>query len=178
MDLTSDDAKAAARSLRADLAEQGIAISHGAALELVAHQLGLRDWNTASAVLGRRDDDTAGLGAPVPILRLHRFADVRPFYVDYLGFAVEWEHRFEPGMPLYARLARGATRLDLSEHHGDGTPGSAVWIPVADVGALHRELRRKDHPSVRPGIDRDAPGGPTLAVIDPSGNMLRFCEAE
>lgn len=178
MDLTTTDAKAAARTLRADLAEQNVTISHGAALELVAHQLGLRDWNTASAVLGRNAEDAAGIGAPVPILRVQRFDDVRAFYVDYLGFTVEWEHRFEPELPLYARLVRGAARLDLSEHHGDGTPGSAIWIPVADVSALHAELTRKRHPSSRPGIERDAPGGPTVTVIDPSGNALRFCETD
>lgn len=176
MDMTTDDAKAAARVLRSGLADRQITISHGDALELVAHQLGHRDWNTASAVLDSRGGDPAGLGAPVPILRVQRFDDARHFYLDYLGFLVEWDHRFEPGMPLYARLARGDTRIDLSEHHGDGTPGGAVWIPVDDVRALHRELRRKQYPSVRPGVEDDAPGGPTLAVVDPFGNTLRFCQ--
>ncbi len=178
MDFTTDDAKAAARTLRADLAEQSITISHSTALELVAHQLGLRNWNTASAILDQRPNDATGLGAPIPILRVQHFEDVRPFYLGYLGFTIEWKHRFEPDMPLYARLVRGAIQLDLSEHHGDGTPGSAVWIPVADVTTLHTELQRKTYPSMRPGVDRHAPGGPTLTVIDPSGNTLRFCEAD
>lgn len=176
MDLTTDAAKASARTLRADLAAMGTTISHSAALELVAHQLGARDWNTAAAMLGK-DDGGVGLGAPVPVLRVQRFDDVRPFYLDFLGFDVEWEHRFEPGLPLYVRLVRDATRIDLSEHHGDGTPGSVVWIPVADATRLHRELIGKRWPSMRPGLDRDAPGGPTIEVIDPSGNTLRFCEA-
>ncbi|MEV0712080.1 glyoxalase superfamily protein [Nocardia aurea] len=176
MDFTTDDAKAAARTLRADLARASITISHSMALELVAHQLGLRDWNTASAVLDQRSNENTGLGAPVPILRVQRFEDLRSFYLDYLGFTIEWEHRFGPGMPLYTRLVREATRLDLSEHHGDGTPGSVVWIPVADVRALHVELNQKNYPSMRPGIDRDAPGGPTVTVIDASGNILRFCQ--
>lgn len=175
-DITIADAKAAARTLRADLAKQELTISHSTALELVAHQLGLRDWNTASVILDQRQDDTAGFGAPVPVLRVQRFDDVRSFYLDYLGFTVEWDHRFEPDMPLYVRLVRGATRLDLSEHHGDGTPGSVVWIPVADAKSLHAELKRKHYPSLRPGLDQDAPGGPTIEVIDPSGNTLRFCE--
>ncbi|MCH6169760.1 glyoxalase superfamily protein [Pseudonocardia alaniniphila] len=175
--MTTDAAKAAARRLRADLAEQSITISHSAALELVAHQLGLCDWNTASAQLGRRQDDAVGVGAPVPVLRVQRFEDVRSFYIDFLDFAVEWEHRFQPGMPLYVRIPRGDARLDLSEHHGDGTPGAVVWIPVADATRLHAELNRKYYPSMRPGLDDDAPGGPTIEVIDPSGNTLRFCEA-
>ncbi|BBF99400.1 MULTISPECIES: glyoxalase superfamily protein [Pseudonocardia] len=159
MDLTTSDAKAAARMLRADLAERQITISHSAALETVAHQLGYRDWNTAGASLGEPRADAAGLGTPVPILRVQRFEDARDFYLGYLGLHIEWEHRFEPGMPLYVRLSRGDMCLDLSEHHGDGTPGSSVWIPVADVGALHEELEQKDYPSVRPGVEQDAPGG-------------------
>ncbi|MFC0101204.1 hypothetical protein ACFFKH_27310 [Micromonospora marina] len=29
---------------------------------------------------------------------------------------------------------------------------------------------------MRPGIDADAPGGPTLQVTDPYGNVLRFAQ--
>jgi hypothetical protein len=28
---------------------------------------------------------------------------------------------------------------------------------------------------MRPGLNADAPGGPTVEVIDPYGNVLRFC---
>jgi hypothetical protein len=41
--------KAAAKRLRAALAEDGIAITHAKALELVAKQNGVRDWNTLVA---------------------------------------------------------------------------------------------------------------------------------
>jgi hypothetical protein len=66
--------------------------------------------------------------------------------------------------------------LHLSEHHGDGVPNSVVWIPVHDVSALHRELLARPNAAVRPGVDLDAPGGPTLQVIDPYGNVLRFAQ--
>lgn len=178
MDMTITAAKAAARILRADLADRDIPISHGAALELVAHQLGLRDWNTASAVLDRRRADGVGVGTPVPVLRVQRFDDVRAFYLDFLGFTVEWVHQFEPSLPLYVRITRGDARLDLSEHHGDGTPGSVVWIGVRDVYRLHAELEQKQYSSQRPGVEDDAPGGPTLDVTDPSGNTLRFCHGD
>ena len=38
--------------------------------------------------------------APIPILRLFDEAVARAFYIDFLGFAVDWEHRFKPGLPL------------------------------------------------------------------------------
>ena len=110
------------------------------------------------------------------MLRIQDEARAREFYVDYLGFGVEWEHRFERGMPLYLRVRRGQAVLDLSEHHGDGTPGTVVWVPVASADGLHGELSRRPHARLRPGIDRDAPGGPTIELVDPFGNVLRLCE--
>ncbi len=118
-----------------------------------------------------------GVGAPVPVLRMFDEAAAREFYVDYLRFDVQWEHRFEPGLPLYMRIRRGSAVLDLSEHHGDGTPGSVVWIPIVDADAFHADLGTRPHRRLRPGIDRDAPGGPTIQLTDPSGNELRFCES-
>lgn len=119
--------------------------------------------------------DDAGSGGAVPVLRILDEQLARTHYLDGLGFAVEWEHRFAPGMPLYVRIRRGATTLDLSAHHGDGTPGAVVWVPVRSAQALLAEIAPR-LPSLRPGIDQDAPGGPTLEVTDPFGNVVRFCE--
>lgn len=172
MDISTDDAKVAAKALRSRLASEGIHISHALALEATAAQLGLRDWNTAAAMLNQR----SGVGAPVPVLRIQDDALARDFYVRWLGFEIEWEHRFEPGLPLYARLRRDTAVLDLSEHYGDGTPGCVVWVPVEDVYALREELRKRGHPGARPGVERSAPGGATMTLTDPFGNELRFCE--
>ncbi|WP_040385114.1 glyoxalase superfamily protein [Demetria terragena] len=115
-------------------------------------------------------------GPAVPVLRMFDETQAREFYVTYLGFEVEWEHRFEPGFPLYLRIRRDETVLDLSEHYGDGTPGSVLWIPIRGVDAFLADLSHRPHPRLRPGIDREAPGGPTVELTDPSGNVLRFCE--
>jgi hypothetical protein len=58
-----------------------------------------------------------------------------------------------------------------------GPPVPVLWIPVDDVEALHAELLARQHGYSRPGIESDAPGGPTITVIDPSGNQLRFAQA-
>ncbi len=174
MTMNAETAKAAARTLRQDLAARGVELTASTALELVAHQLGHRDWNTASALLGRKE--TAQLGAPVPVLRVLDGRVAREFY-EQLGFAVQWEHRFEPDLPLYQRLGRDQVELDLSEHFGDGVPGTVVWVPVRDVRALHSELRPRLWTQQRPGLEEDAPGGPTFTVGDPYGNQLRFCQA-
>lgn len=36
------------------------------------------------------------LGNPIPILRIFDEAKAREFYVGFLGFTVDWKHRFEP----------------------------------------------------------------------------------
>lgn len=48
---TRADIKARAKALRAALAREGRAISHGQALDLLARQMGDRDWNALSARL-------------------------------------------------------------------------------------------------------------------------------
>lgn len=177
MNLTIDDAKTAARALRRSLAATGVDIGHSRSLEIVAEQLGFTDWNTAAALLSPAAD-RLGTGPAVPVLRIQDEAVARRFYVDYLGFQVEWEHRCEADFPLYMRVVRGETVLDLSEHHGDGTPGSVAWVPIADARAFLADLESRPHPRLRPGIEHDAPGGPTIVVTDPFGNNLRFCQPE
>lgn len=171
MDLTLEDVKHAARILRDQLPDTSL--THSKALEIVAQQLGFRDWNTAAAgLISQR-----GISAPVPVFRSLDEARAREFYIGYLHFSIEWEHRFDYAQSvLYMRLRRDQFVLDLSEHHGDGTPGSTVWVPVSDVTALHNELHATGYDRMNPGIDVDSPGGPTMEVIDPFSNTIRFCQ--
>lgn len=111
----------------------------------------------------------------IPILRIFSVEKAYEFYRDYLGFTLQWEHRFEPGMPLYAAVRRGDIELHLSEHHGDATPGSTVFIPVQDIDALWREVHAKAYAYARPGVE-DVGFGRMLQIADPFGNRLRFCE--
>ncbi|MEM6940789.1 MAG: glyoxalase superfamily protein [Pseudomonadota bacterium] len=48
-----DVLKAQAKRLRGDLAKRGNPITHAQALETIAHQWGVRDWNTLSAQSAR-----------------------------------------------------------------------------------------------------------------------------
>ena len=90
-------------------------------------------------------------GPPTPILRSFDERRAKRFYVDFLGFEIVFEHRFEPGLPLYMGLIKDQCRLHLSEHYGDGSPGASMRIQVDDVKALARELREKNFENARPG---------------------------
>ncbi|UIF89782.1 glyoxalase superfamily protein [Cupriavidus sp. UYPR2.512] len=115
------------------------------------------------------------LSAGIPILRIFSVDKAKEFYLDFLGFSLDWEHRYEEGFPLYAQVRRSGLTLHLSEHHGDATPGSTVFVTVEDIDALQRELSAKAYPYARPGVE-DAGWGRMLQVADPFGNRLRFCE--
>ena len=78
--------------------------------------------------------------ATIPILRSFDEAKAREFYVDWLGFTVDWEHRFEPWAPLYMQVSRAGIVFHISEHHGDGSPGAHVRVQVTGVRDYHAEL--------------------------------------
>jgi len=108
-----------------------------------------------------------------PILRIFDEAKAREFYVEFLGFVVDWEHRFQPGFPLYLQVSRGGCVLHLTEHHGDVSPGSAMRIEASDLDAFQRELAAKNYTYVKPGIE-EQPWGRDMSIADPFGNRLVF----
>jgi catechol 2,3-dioxygenase-like lactoylglutathione lyase family enzyme len=83
------------------------------------------------------------LGAVTPIMRIFDMAKAREFYLDFLGFEVEFEHRFDDNAPLYMGVVRDGCILHLSEHHGDGAPGVAVRIKVEDIAVSPRTDRQE-----------------------------------
>ncbi|PWR03287.1 glyoxalase/bleomycin resistance/extradiol dioxygenase family protein [Meridianimarinicoccus roseus] len=114
------------------------------------------------------------LGGPIPVLRSFNETEARDFYVRYLGFSVEFEHRFAPGMPLYMGLRSDRCELHLSEHHGDGVPGITVRIACDDVSALLRNLKARGHRRMNPGMEEQPWGMLEVSVTDPFGNRLIF----
>jgi hypothetical protein len=114
----------------------------------------------------------------VPILRIFSVEKAREFYVGYLGFKVDWEHRFEPSLPLYMQVSRGGLVLHLSEHHGDCTPGAKVFVEMTGVAELHAELGAKNYAYLRPGLEKEPWGATTVTVTDPFMNRIVFSESE
>ncbi len=112
-----------------------------------------------------------------PILRIFDEAKARQFYVDFLGFQIDWEHRFEPGLPLYLQVSRDGCTLHLSEHHGDCCPGAAMRIEVDEIDTLHTELSAKHFKYARPGLEDTPWGTRDISVRDPFGNRLTFTTA-
>jgi uncharacterized glyoxalase superfamily protein PhnB len=117
------------------------------------------------------------LGRTAPILRIFDEAKAREFYLDYLGFEVVFEHRFEPQLPLYMEVARDGCALHLSEHHGDASPAAAMRIEVGDIDALQAELAARPYRHARPAVERMPWGTRDMTLTDPFGNRLTFTDA-
>jgi len=109
----------------------------------------------------------------IPILRIFDVVKAEKFYLDFLGFQIDWE---SGGTPNYLQISRESCVIHLSEHYGDCCPGSTVFVWVTGLTSYWRELTSKDFPYMRPGIEAKDFGANVMEVIDPFGNRLRFSE--
>ena len=112
----------------------------------------------------------------IPILRIFSVEKAKEFYLDFLGFSLDWEHRFADDLPLYMQISRGSFLLHLSEHHGDACPGATVFVRMRGIAALHQELAAKAYRYLRPGVEQAPWGARVMEVTDPFGNRIRFNE--
>jgi catechol 2,3-dioxygenase-like lactoylglutathione lyase family enzyme len=112
----------------------------------------------------------------VPIFRIFSLEKAREFYLDFLGFKVDWEGRFAADAPVYMQISRDGLIFHLSEHFGDATPGSTAFVYMTGVEELHRELNAKNYRHMRPGLQRQDWGMTEVWVTDPFGNRIRFGE--
>jgi catechol 2,3-dioxygenase-like lactoylglutathione lyase family enzyme len=113
-----------------------------------------------------------------PILRIFDVAKAREFYLDFLGFTVAFEHRFDGAGPLYMRVTKGQVAIDLSEHFGDGAPGARIRIATSGLAAYHAALLAKNYRHARPGLEREPWGETTMTIADPFYNHIVFFEPE
>ena len=72
-------------------------------------------------------------GPPSPILRAFDDEKAREFYCHFLGFRLVWEHRFEPGLPLYAEVERAG--LPCRPNCWPGTAASPARVSRNCPGA-------------------------------------------
>jgi catechol 2,3-dioxygenase-like lactoylglutathione lyase family enzyme len=113
----------------------------------------------------------------IPVLRIFDYAKTVEFYVDWLDFKIDWEHRFDDNSPLYLQVSREHITLHLSEHHGDSCPGAKVFIEFPNIAAYHHYLTDKDYKFNKPGLEKSPWDTVCMEVIDPFGNKLLFSES-
>ena len=167
--------KIMAKALRAALQEHQVAITHAAALEIVAAQHGFANWNVFAAEGRATVEEGIRFSQTCPIMRIFDEGVARAFYLDFLGFHLDWEHRYGENFPLYAQVSRAGLILHLSGHHGDASPGSTVFVYMRGIRTFHAELIGRHYANMRPGLET-MPWGLQVQVTDPFSNRIRFCE--
>jgi uncharacterized glyoxalase superfamily protein PhnB len=110
----------------------------------------------------------------VPVLQIDDYQQAVDFYVAGLGFSIVFEHRHEPGFPVFMAVSKGDLVIALSEH-GRGHQGSEVYIYVDDIQGWHEQCLANDIIPEQPP-DPKPWGNTEMLVKDPSRNALRFSQ--
>ncbi|MCA9226694.1 MAG: hypothetical protein KDA47_13825 [Planctomycetales bacterium] len=113
----------------------------------------------------------------IPVLRMFDEAKAKAFYLDYLGFEVDWESRFSPTAPLYMQIHLGDAVLHLNGHAKEDAPISEVNIPVVGLQNYcdYLNARRAEYPEAIAVDPRYQGRNTDLNIWDPFGNYLVFC---
>ncbi len=77
---------------------------------------------------------------------------------------------------MYMQVSRDGLVLHLSEHYGDGSPGTCFHVEFRGVKSLHAELSAKKYPYWRPGMTKTFQGTSQLTLLDPFGNKIYLGE--
>jgi catechol 2,3-dioxygenase-like lactoylglutathione lyase family enzyme len=104
----------------------------------------------------------------VPILRVNSVAASIRYYVDVLGFKVDWGGGDESG---FASVSRDGRAIMLCQGE-QGQPGTWIWVGVEDIEPLFAEY------SAKGAKFREQPTNYAWAyemrIEDPDGHVLRF----
>ncbi|PWE56062.1 VOC family protein [Metarhizobium album] len=177
------DAKLMAKVLRQAFADRNVSVTHSETLEIIAAQFGCDDWNILAARIEAAESAPAKpaekvvITPPIPIFRIFSVEKAMEFYRDFLGFTVDWEHRFGENFPLYCQVSRSGLIMHLSEHAGDASPGAKAFVWMTGVRAFREELIGKHYRYMKPGVE-EAPWGLEMTVTDPFSNRIAFCEKQ
>ncbi|MET0219064.1 MAG: glyoxalase superfamily protein [Tardiphaga sp.] len=114
--------------------------------------------------------------AITPILRIFDVNKAREFYLDFLGFTLDFEHRFDDNAPWYLQVRLDGITLGLSEHFGGGSPGAHFTVATSGLAAYQAALIAKDYRHARPGLVQQPWGETTMTIADPFYNHIIFSE--
>ena len=104
--------------------------------------------------------------ASSPIFRVSNLAESLDYYVNKLGFSVDWSFGNH-----VASVSRQAANLMLCEND-QGNFGTWVYIGVGDAEKLHDELKANDATIKLPPTNYS--WAKEIHVGDLDGNVLRF----
>jgi predicted lactoylglutathione lyase len=109
-----------------------------------------------------------GVECIIPILRVNNLATSIRFYVDVLGFKVNWGG--EDGS-TFASVSHDGRAIMLCQGE-QGHPGTWLWIGVEDIQPLFAEYSAKGTKVLEKPTNY--PWAYEMKIEDPDGHVLRF----
>ncbi|MFE3870412.1 glyoxalase superfamily protein [Flavobacterium sp. ZS1P70] len=113
-----------------------------------------------------------------PLFRIFDYVKAKEFYIDWLGFTIDWENKPD-NSPIYLQISLEGIVIHLTEHHGDCSPGARIHIEnFNNLAAYHEKLLSKNYKFNIPSLDNASwsPKIICMEAIDPFGNRLTFTE--
>jgi predicted enzyme related to lactoylglutathione lyase len=101
-----------------------------------------------------------------PILRVDDLEVSRRYYIDKLGFALDWDYAGR--MISVSRNGKGMMVCEREQ----GQAGTCLWIGVDDADALLAEFSAKGVPIRTP--PKNFSWAYEFTIEDPDGHVLRF----
>ena len=112
-----------------------------------------------------------------PLIRIFDENKAKEFYVEFLGFNIDFEHRDSDDARLYMQVSQGQCLLLLTGHHGGCSPGCAINIETDELESYCKELNQKNYKFAKPGIQDMPWGSKNMSIADPFGNNITFTNA-
>jgi predicted lactoylglutathione lyase len=111
---------------------------------------------------------TVGVECITPILMVNSLASSIRYYVDVLGFKVDWGGEDQS---TFASVSRDRRAIMLCQGE-QGQAGTWLWIGVEDIELLCTEFKAKGAKFREPPTNY--PWAYEMKIEDPDGHVLRF----
>lgn len=116
--------------------------------------------------------ETPNITLTTPVFGIRSYEKAVAYYVDWLGFNLDWEFRSKLGEPVIIRVSRNGMALCLNESPGT-TCGSSILLETTGLDVLAAEWNSR-----RPGsaeVYLQQPYDiPCVELTDPFGNEMHF----
>ena len=112
-----------------------------------------------------------------PVFQITDYPQAMAFYVDWLGFSIDWEDRPASG-GFYVQISRGNIVLHLTTYQHESCIGSRAIAEFTGLPAFHRLLLQKEAAFPTPPLQKTTWNDKVmqLELFDPAGNCLVLAE--
>ena len=112
-----------------------------------------------------------------PVFQITDYAPAVAFYVDWLGFSIDWEDQPASGS-YYVQVSRGPIVLHLTTYRHESCRGARALAEFTGLLAFRHHLLQKDATFATPPLEKTTWNDKVmqLELFDPDGNCLVLAE--